>query len=105
MNKRQLLEIQMSRKKYDVIPTAEMAKRVSDLEKVLSEKMDIWDDEDTYNKYQQINKLNLSDRRLLLVFSLLDGSIARTATYFQVNRKTILNNIERIKENLDYDLH
>ena len=105
MNKRELKELEFSRKKYDVIPTAEMAKRVSDLEKVLSEKMDIWDDEDTYNKYQQINKLNLSDRRLLLVFSLLDGSIARTATYFQVNRKTILNNIERIKENLDYDLH
>lgn len=105
MNKRELRELEFSRKKYDVIPTAEMSKRVSDLEKVLSEKMDIWDDEDTYNKYQQIYKLNLSDRRLLLVFSLLDGSIARTATYFQVNRKTILNNIERIKENLDYDLH
>lgn len=91
------MELEFSRKKYDVIPTAEMAKRVSDLEKVLSEKMNIWDDEDTYNKYQQIYKLNLSDRRLLLVFSLLDGSVAKTATYFSVSRKTISANIERIK--------
>lgn len=100
MNKRELRELEFSRRQYDVIPTAEMAKRVSDLEKVLSEKMDIWDDEDTYNKYQQIYKLNLSDRRLLLVFSLLDGSVPKTATYFGVSRRTILNNFDRIKNEL-----
>ena len=101
MNKRELRELEFSRRQYDVIPTVEMAKRVSDLEKVLSEKMGIWDDEDTYYKYQKIYKLNLSDRRLLLVFSLLDGSVARTATYFGVSRRTILNNIDRIKNELE----
>lgn len=100
MNKRELRELEFSRRKYDVIPTAEMAKRVSELERAISQKLDLWSDEDTYNKYQQIYKLNLSDRRLLLVFSLLDGSVAKTATYFSVSRKTILNNVQRIKEEL-----
>lgn len=101
MNKRELRELEFSRKKYDVIPTVEMAKRVSDLERVISQKLDEWGDEDTYYKYQKIYKLNLSDRRLLLVFSLLDGSVAKTATYFQVSRRTILNNIDRIKNELE----
>ena len=100
MNKRQLLEIQMSRKKYDQLPTEEIRNKVMELEKVLDEKLDIWDDEQTYTKYQMINQLNLSDKRLLLVFSIFDGSVPKTATYFSVSRKTILNNVQRIKEEL-----
>lgn len=103
MNKRELRELEFNRRTYETITTPEMSKKVSELEKVLSQKLDLWDDENTYNKYQQIYKLNISDRRLLLVFSLLDGSVAKTASYFGVNRKTILTNIQRIKENLHYD--
>ena len=101
MTKKQLLELEFAKKTYETIPTEEMAKRVSELENILQQKLEIWDDEDVYNKYQKINTLNLSDRRLMLVYSLLDGSIAKTAIYFGVNRKTILTNILRIKEQLE----
>lgn len=100
MNKRELRELEFSHKTYETIPTAEMAKRVSDLEKAIGKKLTEWDDDELYGKYQQIYKLNLSDRRLLLVYSLLDGSVAKTAMYFGVSRRTILNNIQRIREEL-----
>ena len=98
MNKRQLIELNFARKKYDQIPTEEIRNKVMELEKLLNKKINIWDDEQTYAKYQMINNLNLSDKRLLLVFSIFDGSVPKTATYFQTSRKTISNNIKRIKE-------
>lgn len=100
MTKKQLIELEFSRKTYETIPTEEMAKKVTELEKVLQQKLEIWGDEEIYKKYQKLNKLNLSDRRLMIVFSLLDGSVAKTATFFSVNRKTILTNILRIKEQI-----
>jgi hypothetical protein len=101
MNKRELRELEFSRKKYDVLPTEEIRNKVMELEKSLDGKLSVWDDEQTYAKYQMINSLNLSDKRLLLVFSIFDGSVAKTASYFSVNRKTILTNIQRIKEILE----
>ncbi len=101
MTKKQLIELEFARKTYDVIPTSDMAKRVGEIEQILQKKLEIWDDEDIYNKYQLLNRLNLSDRRLMIVYSLLDGSVTKTASYFKVNKKTILTNIERIKEILN----
>ena len=97
---RQRIELEMSRKTYESIPTEEMLEKVRYIEGVLNAKLDLWSDEETYKKYQKINELNLSDKRLMIVYSLLDGSIAKTATYFSVNRKTVITNIERIKEQL-----
>ena len=101
MTKKQLIELEFARKTYDVIPTSDMAKRVGEIEQILQKKLDLWDDENVYNKYQSLNRLNLSDRRLMIVYSLLDGSVTKTASYFKVNKKTILTNIERIKEILN----
>lgn len=98
MTKKERIELEFSRKTYETIPTEEMSKKVTELENILQQKLEIWDDEETYAKYQKLNNLNLSDRRLMIVYSLLDGSVAKTATYFKVNRKTILTNILRIKE-------
>lgn len=98
MNKKQLLELEFAKKTYETITNTEMLEKVRYLENVLQQKLDLWGDEQEYSKFQKINKLNLSDRRLMLVYSILDGSIARTATAFGVNRKTILTNIERIKK-------
>lgn len=97
---KQRMELLFARKRYDTIPTTEMCEKVNYLEDVLNEKLNIWSDEETFEKYQKINSLNLSDKRLLLVYSILDGSIARTATYFSVNRRTIENNLIRIKTDL-----
>lgn len=101
MTKKQLIELEFARKTYDVIPTSDMAKRVGEIEQILQKKLEIWDDENVYNKYQLLNRLNLSDRRLMIVYSLLDGSVTKTASYFKVNKRTILNNIERIKTELN----
>ena len=90
----------MSRKTYETITNAEMLEKVRYLEGVLQQKLDIWSDDEQYEKFQKINKLNLSDRRLMLVYSIMDGSIAKTATFYNVNRKTILTNILRIKEQI-----
>lgn len=98
MTKKQQLELEFSRKRYDVLPdNKDVVEKVRYLESVLQQKLDLWGDEQEYSKFQKINKLNLSDRRLMLVYSIMDGSIAKTATIFKVNRKTILTNIERIK--------
>ena len=101
MTKKQLQELEFSRKTYETIDNKQMLEKVRYLESVLQEKLDLWGDEQEYEKFQKINKLNLSDRRLMLVYSILDGSIAKTATFYRVNRKTILTNILRIKELLN----
>lgn len=84
-----------------------MLEKVRYLESVLQQKLDLWGDEQEYSKFQKINKLNLSDRRLMLVYSIMDGSVAKTATFYGVNRKTVLTNIERIKEQIEIenDIH
>ena len=107
MTKKQLIELEFSRKTYETITNAEMLEKVRYLESVLQQKLDLWGDEQEYSKFQKINKLNLSDRRLMLVYSILDGSIAKTATFYGVNRKTILTNILRIKEQIgiENDIH
>ena len=107
MTKKQLQELEFSRKTYETIDNKQMLEKVRYLESVLQEKLDLWGDEQEYNKFQKINKLSLSDRRLMLVYSILDGSIAKTATFYRVNRKTILTNILRIKEQIgiENDIH
>ena len=100
MTKKERVQLEMSRKTYETITNAEMLDKVRYLEKVLNEKINEWGDEQEYSKFQKINKLNLSDRRLMLVYSIMDGSIAKTATFYNVNRKTILTNIIRIKEQI-----
>ena len=101
MTKKQLLELEFSKKKYDILPdNKDVADKVRYLEGVLQQKLDLWGDEQEYNKFKKINSLNLSDRRLMLVYSIMDGSVAKTATFYKVNRKTILTNILRIKTDL-----
>lgn len=107
MTKKERVQLEMSRKTYETISNAEMLEKVRYLESVLQQKLDLWGDEQEYSKFQKINKLSISDRRLMLVYSILDGSIARTATAFGVNRKTVLTNILRIKEQIgiENDIH
>lgn len=100
-SEREKLELEFARKQYNVIPTEEMARKVTELEKMLDNDLEIWDDEYIYESMQKLKRLNVSDRRLLLVYSILDSSVIKTAAYFKVSRKTILSNINRIKEILD----
>lgn len=97
-SERERLELEFARKQYNVLPTEEMARKVTELEKMLDNDLEIWDDEFVYESMQRLKRLNVSDRRLLLVYSILDSSIIKTASYFRVSRKTVLSNINRIKE-------
>lgn len=98
MTKKQLIELEFSRRTYDTIPTQDMAKKVGELEELLDSDLGLWDDETNYYNLQRLKRLNASDRRLLLVYSILDSSVIKTASYFKVSRKTVLTNINRIKE-------
>lgn len=97
---RQRIELEFAKKTYETIPTTEMLEKVREYEELLKQELTVWGDEDAHNRLQLLNRLNLSDRRLLIVFSILGGSVIRTATYFGVNRKTISLNINRIREEL-----
>lgn len=97
MTKKERVELDFQRKTYETIDNKQMLEKVRYLEGVLQEKLDLWGDEEQYQKFQKINQLNLSDRRLMLVYSIFDGSIVKTASFYRVNRKTIITNIERIK--------
>jgi hypothetical protein len=77
-----------------------MREKVTELEEILAKRLDIWGDEELHSKFQKLQKLNLSDRRLVLVYSILGGSIIKTASYFKVNRRTIETNLIRIKQEL-----
>lgn len=94
------LELDFARKTFDTIPTEEMREKVRELEESLDRRLGIWDDEETHQRLQVINGLNLSDKRLLLVFSILGGSVAKTASYFNCNRRTVNAAIAKIKEEI-----
>lgn len=79
----------------------ELAKQVSELEEIISQPLDMFGDPDIYEKYQKINRLNLEERRLMIVFSLYDGSVNRVATLFGVDRKTISNRVEDIMKKIN----
>ena len=98
MNKRMRVKLEFARRKYDVIPTEDMLERVKELEATLNEEKDIWSDDSNDDKFDKIKRLDLSDRRLMIVFSILDCSVVKTAKYFGVDRSTISDNIKRIKD-------
>ena len=74
---------------------------VKDLELTIAESMnDIWVDPITREYYKKLLELELGERRLWLVYSLLDHSIIKTAAYFRADRKTVSKAITSIKEKL-----
>lgn len=89
-----------AKKRLNIEEGSELSKLVSEVEEVMSQPMTIWDDEETYKKYSLIGDLPLEERRLLIVYALLDCSVNRVAALFKVDRKTIDNRINEIKEKL-----
>lgn len=62
--------------------------------------MDIWSDEEEYETLQKVNNLCLEEKRLYIVYALLDCSINRVAELFKVDRKTIESRINEIKNKI-----
>lgn len=71
---------------------------VTELERTIAQSMDdIWVDPITREYYQKLLALELGERRLWIVYSLLDHSIIKTAAYFRADRKTVSKAINLIK--------
>lgn len=94
----------MNKKNYEKIH-GQMRQEVTELEQTIKNTVDdIWAEPFVREYYLKLTSLNLSDRRLWLVYSILDHSIIKTAAYFHCDRKTASNAINRIKNEIENDL-
>ena len=74
---------------------------VTEVEGIIAEKLgSIWTDDREREYYLKLMALTLSDRRLWIVYSLLDHSIIKTARHFHCHRGTIRLAIEEIKKKI-----
>ena len=78
----------------------QLCSKVKQVEEFLCEPMDIWSDEEEYETLQKVNNLCLGEKRLYIVYALLDCSINRVAELFKVDRKTIESRINEIKNKI-----
>ena len=78
----------------------ELSKKVKEVEEIILEPLTIWTDDDEFSAYKSVANLPLEERRLFIVYSLLDCSITKVAKLLCVDRKTIDNRIFEIKQKL-----
>ena len=78
----------------------ELTKKVKEVEEIISEPMNIWSDEEEWSTFRIVYTLPLEQRRLFIVYSLLDCSIPRVAKLFKVDVKTIKTRIDEISEKI-----
>jgi hypothetical protein len=72
------------------------------LEKLMYQTVDsIWVDDIVISKYKSILNLDIDERRLYLVYIILNESIKQTALYFKIDRKTVSYFITEIKNKLN----
>lgn len=91
-----------SKKDYSNIN--DMRDDVTEVEDIISEKVgSIWTDDTEREYYLKLMDLTLSDRRLWIVYSLLNHSIIKTARHFHCHRGTIRDAITNIKSQLGYE--
>ena len=77
-----------------------LCSKVKQVEEFLNEPMDIWSDEEEYESLQKVNNLSLEEKRLYIVFALLDCSLPKVAKLFRVDVKTIKTRIDEISEKI-----
>ena len=78
----------------------QLCSKVKQVEEFLNEPMNIWTDEEEYESLQKVNNLSLEEKRLYIVFALLDCSLPRVAKLFRVDVKTIKTRIDEISEKI-----
>lgn len=83
----------------------QLCSKVKQVEKFLCEPMDIWSDEEEYETLQKVNNLCLEEKRLYIVYALLDCSIPRVARLFKVDVKTIKTRIDEISEKINNKIY
>lgn len=80
-----------------------LCSKVKQVEEFLNEPMDIWSDEEEYESLQKVNNLSLEEKRLYIVFALLDCSLPKVAKLFRVDVKTIKSRIDEILNKIKKD--
>lgn len=74
----------------------ELCDKVKEVEEEMSQPLTIWDDELQHERFSKIMSLVLEERRLLIVWSLLDCSTNKVARLFKVDFKTVKSRINEI---------
>lgn len=88
------------RKRLLIDENTELSKKVKEVEEIISEPLTIWTNDDEFSAYRSVSELPLEERRLFIVYSLLDCSVTKVAKLLCVDRKTIDNRIFEIKQKL-----
>ena len=88
------------RKRLLLDENTELSKKVKEVEEIISEPLTIWTDDDEFSAYRSVADLPLEERRLFIVYSLLDCSVTKVAKLLQVDTKTIKSRIFEIKQKL-----
>ena len=88
------------RKRLLLDENTELSKKVKEVEEIISEPLTIWTDDDEWIAYRSVSELPLEERRLFIVYSLLDCSVTKVAKLLQVDTKTIKSRIFEIKQKL-----
>ena len=88
------------RKRLLIDENTELSRKVKEVEEIISEPLTIFTDDDEYNAYRSVADLPLEERRLFIVYSLLDCSVTKVAKLLCVDRKTIESRISEIKQKL-----
>ena len=88
------------RKKLLIDENTELATKVREVEEIISEPLTIWTDDDEFSAYRSVADLPLEERRLFIVYSLLDCSVTKVAKLLKVDTKTIKSRIDDIMKKL-----
>ena len=88
------------RKRLLLDENTELATKVKEVEEIISEPLTIWSDDDEISAYRSVSELPLEERRLFIVYSLLDCSVTKVAKLLKVDTKTIKTRIFEIKQKL-----
>jgi DNA-directed RNA polymerase specialized sigma24 family protein len=91
------------RKRLLLDETWDLSKKVTEVEEIISEPLDIFTDEDEFNAFRSVTDLPLEERRLFIVYALLDCSIPKVAKLFRVDVKTIKTRIDEILNKIKKD--
>lgn len=88
------------RKKLLLDENTELATKVKEVEEIILEPLTIWTNDDEWIAYKSVSNLPLEERRLFIVYSLLDCSVTKVAKLLQVDTKTIKSRIDDIMKKL-----
>ena len=78
----------------------ELSKKVTDVEEIISQPLNIFTDEDEWKIFRSVADLPIEQRRLFIVYALLDCSLPKVAKLFRVDVKTIKSRIDEISEKI-----